>query len=176
MPLPHPRPPYETLGNGGGSPHLCYPLGFAQTSQETRAFSMLRNYLIPWNVLWIVAGPKPNALAPFKGSEEVAPTQPRLPSITVLEKQLWECWEFLISHAFVQIKLFSLGDSQTAGDWRQATWGWISKLLFTCGHVCSGGNHSESVSSLGSLRPLWKFRWWCGSNFITCSEWKKAFS
>lgn len=47
MPLAHPRPPYETLGNGDGSPHLCYPLGFAQTSQETRAFSMLRNYLIP---------------------------------------------------------------------------------------------------------------------------------
>lgn len=72
---------------------------------------MLWNHLITWNIFWIVEGPKWNVLAPFEGSGEVILAQPLLRSITVLEKQPWEGWEFLVSHAVVHMKLFSLGDS-----------------------------------------------------------------
>ena len=156
---------------GEASPHLHSPLGFAKISQGTGAFAVLWNHPIPWNILWMAAGPEPNAFAPFKGSGEVTMTQSRLLNTMVLGKQPGEGWDFLISHAFVQLKLFPLRDSQTEGD-KASNLGWICELLFACGHICWGGNHCKSVSSLGSLRPWWTFTW-CGSNFIMCSEWKR---
>lgn len=93
LPLcPAPPPPLGLLWDSGqrGWGWLLlvstYALGFAQISRETRAFSVLRNHHSPWNILYIVIGPKPNALAPFEGSGEAALTQPRLLNLTVWAK------------------------------------------------------------------------------------------
>lgn len=61
----------------------------------------------------------------------------------VLGKQPGEGWDFLISHAFVQLKLFPLRDSQTEDDWKQVTW---AESVNSCLHVDTSAGEEITAS------------------------------
>lgn len=173
LPLPHSRPPYETLGTGEASPHLHSPLGFAKISQGTGAFSVLWNHPIPLKHTLNGRRTRAKCFGTFQGIRRGYYDSVKAVEHNGFRKAAWGGLRLLYFPCLCATQTVS---SERQPDWRwlkASDLGWICELLFACGHICWGGNHCKSVSSLGSLRPWWTFMWWCGSNFFMCSEWKR---